>query len=226
MPRNRYFTENAVVNGAASEQNLLENLIIESMQIYGVDMYYIPRILVAKDNILGEDRLSEFREAFPIEVYFENVDSFDGQGSFIQKFGLFNEATANVSVARKRWLELVGSQTLESTYIPDRPAEGDLLYFPLTKSLFEIKFVQHENPFYQLGRLYVYRLSIELFQYGSENIETGIEEIDNIEIDKSFDINVNSQQNSERKYGADNTSYEDESDGIINTFEKNPFGDP
>lgn len=226
MPRNRYFTENRVVNGSIGEQNLLEDLIIESIQIYGVDMFYIPRILIAKDNILGEDRLSEFKESFPIEVYFENIDSFDGQGPFIQKFGLFNELSANVSVARKRWLELVGNQTVNSVQIPDRPSEGDLLYFPLTQSLFEIKFVQHENPFYQIGRLYVYRLSIELFQYGSENIFTGIDEIDSVKINNSFDIEVNSQQTSSITNGADNTSYETESETIINVFERNPFGDP
>lgn len=179
MPTNVYFTQ-----GTRNEQILLEDLIIESLQIYGQELYYIPRTLVAKDNILGEDRLSEFKTAFPIEMYFENVDSFDGQGAFIQKFGLFMEQSATLVVARRRWDQLVGRYGV--TTIPIRPNEGDLLYFPLTKGLFEIKFVKHQDPFYQLGKLYVYKLQVELFQYSSEKLDTGISEIDVFESLKTF----------------------------------------
>jgi hypothetical protein len=167
-----------------SEQNLLEDLIIESIQIYGQEFIYIPRTLVAKDEILGEDRLSEFKNAYPIEMYFENVDAFDGQGSFLQKFGHFLEQSATLVVAQKRWEQLIGAKG--TTILPNRPAEGDLIYFPMTSGLFEIKFVKHEDPFYQLGKLYVYKLQVELFQYASENIETGIEEIDAFESLKTF----------------------------------------
>jgi hypothetical protein len=180
MPRNVYFSQ-----GTANEQYLLEDIIIESMQIYGQDFYYIPRTLVAKDNILGEDRLSEFKEAYGIEMYLETNQGFEGQGAFIEKFGLMMEQSATLTVARRRWDQLVGR--FGQTQLPNRPCEGDLLYFPLTKGLFEIKFVQHQDPFYQLGKLYVYRLNVELFQYASEHIDTGLKDIDVFETLKTYD---------------------------------------
>ena len=135
-----------------------------------------------------KDRLSKFTSSFPIEAYFENVDSLDGQGAFIQKFGLMMEQSATLVVARRRWEQLVGRFGV--TIIPSRPCEGDLLYFPLTKGLFEIKFVKHQDPFYQLGKLYVYKLQVELFQYSSENIDTGIAEVDAFETLKTFNTNT------------------------------------
>lgn len=180
---NVYFSQ-----GTRNEQVLIEDLIIESLRIYGNEVMYIPRTLVSKDNILGEDRLSQFKSAFPIEMYFENVDSFAGQGSFIQKFGLMIEQSATLVVARRRWEQFVGRYGV--TTIPTRPNEGDLIYFPLSKGLFEIKFVQHQDPFYQLGKLYVYKLQVELFQYASEFIDTGVPEVDAFETLKSFTTNV------------------------------------
>ena len=183
MPTNVYFTQ-----GTKNEQYLVEDLIIESLRIYGQDMFYIPRTLVAKDEILGEDRLSQFTSSFPIEMYFENVDNFGGQGAFIQKFGLMMEQTATLVVARRRWEQFIGRYG--KTIIPTRPCEGDLIYFPLTKGLFEIKFVQHQDPFYQLGKLYVYKLQVELFQYSSERIDTGVAAIDAFETLKTFSTNT------------------------------------
>jgi len=183
MPTNVYFTQ-----GTKNEQFLVEDLIIESLKIYGQEMMYIPRTLVSKDEILGEDRLSKFTSSFPIEMYFENVDSFAGQGAFIQKFGLMMEQSATLVVARRRWEQLVGRYG--QTQIPTRPNEGDLLYFPLTKGLFEIKFVQHQDPFYQLGKLYVYKLQVELFQYSSEQIDTGVPSVDVFETLKTFNTNT------------------------------------
>lgn len=175
-------------HGTKNEQYLVEDLIIESLRMYGNEVYYIPRTLVSKDEILGEDRLSEFKTAFPIEMYFENIDNFAGQGAFIQKFGLMVEQSATLVVARRRWDQFVGRY--EVSILPHRPAEGDLIYFPLSKGLFEIKFVQHQDPFYQLGKLYVYKLQVELFQYSSERIDTGISTIDNFESLKSFTTNL------------------------------------
>jgi hypothetical protein len=175
-------------HGTRNEQYLIEDLIIESLRIYGNEFFYIPRTLVSKDNILGEDRLSEFKTSFPIEMYFENVDSLDGQGAFIQKFGLMMEQSATLVVARRRWDQLIGRYGV--TTIPTRPNEGDLIYFPLTKGLFEIKFVKHQDPFYQLGKLYVYKLQIELFQYASERIDTGIAAVDAFETLKTFSTNT------------------------------------
>jgi hypothetical protein len=180
---NVYFSQ-----GTRNEQSLIEDLIIESLRIYGNEVMYIPRTLVSKDEILGEDRLSQFKSAFPIEMYFENVDSFGGQGAFIQKFGLMVEQSATLVVARRRWEQFVGRYGV--TTIPTRPNEGDLIYFPLSKGLFEIKFVQHQDPFYQLGKLYVYKLQIELFQYASEFIDTGVPAVDAFESLKSFTTNA------------------------------------
>lgn len=180
---NVYFT-----HGTRNEQNLVEDLIIESLRIYGQEFFYIPRKLVSKDDILGEDRLSEFKASFPVEMYFENVDSLGGQGAFIQKFGLMMEQSATLVVARRRWEQLVGRYG--QTIIPTRPNEGDLIYFPLTKGLFEIKFVQHQDPFYQLGKLYVYKLQVELFQYSSERIDTGVKDVDAFETLKTFSTNT------------------------------------
>jgi hypothetical protein len=175
-------------HGTRNEQYLVEDLIIESLRMYGNEVYYIPRTLVSKDEILGEDRLSQFKTAFPIEMYFENIDNFGGQGAFIQKFGLMIEQSATLVVARRRWDQFIGRYGV--TTIPQRPNEGDLIYFPLTKGLFEIKFVAHQDPFYQLGKLYVYKLQVELYQYSSEQIDTGISEIDNFETLKTFNTNT------------------------------------
>lgn len=184
---NVYFSQ-----GTQSERLLIEDIIIESLKIYGQEIMYIPRTLVSKDEILGEDRLSQFKHSFPIEMYFENVDSFDGQGSFIQKFGLMVEQSATLVVARRRWDQMVGRYG--ATQLPQRPCEGDLIYFPLSKGLFEIKFVQHQDPFYQLGKLYVYKLQVELFQYASERIDTGIAEVDIFETLKTFSTDITDSQ--------------------------------
>ena len=187
---NVYFTQ-----GTRTEQMLVEDLIIESLRIYGKEVFYIPRTLVSKDEILGEDRLSEFKTAFPIEMYFENIDSYGGQGAFIQKFGLMIEQSATLVVARRRWDQFVGRYGV--TTVPSRPNEGDLIYFPLTKSLFEIRFVSHQDPFYQLGQLYVYKLQVELFQYASERIDTGVKEVDAFESLKTFSTNTTRNKHGE-----------------------------
>ena len=174
--------------GRKSEQLFHEDLVVEAINIYGQEFFYIPRVLVAKDEILGEDRLSQFKTAYGIDMYLETVDGFEGQGAFIQKFGLMMEQSATLTVARRKWEQLIGRYG--NTIIPTRPNEGDLLYFPLTGGLFEIKFVTHQDPFYQIGKLFVYKLQVELFQYASEKIRTGYDAIDNFESLKTFDIEV------------------------------------
>lgn len=220
MARNVYFS-----HGTKNEQYLLEDLVIESISIYGQEFYYIPRVLVAKDEILGEDRMSKFRDAYPIDMYLESVDGFEGQGAFIQKFGLMMEQSATLTVARRTWERFIGKHN--DIMLPNRPAEGDLLYFPLTGGLFEIKFVDHQDPFYQLKKLYVYRLSVELFQYASEKIETGYKEIDVFESLKSYDVEIQDIQeetvDTPMSYG-DNTKFKEEAvDVLFDT--NNPFGD-
>jgi hypothetical protein len=120
MARNVYFTQ-----GTKNEQYLLEDIIIESLKIYGQDVYYIPRTLVNKDIVLGEDVLSTFDSAYDIEMYFEDVDDFQGQGTFLQKFGIEIEKSATLVVARRRWEQMIGRFGIGR--IPTRPAEGDLI---------------------------------------------------------------------------------------------------
>ncbi|CAB4126982.1 neck protein [uncultured Caudovirales phage] len=217
---NPYFAS-GVTQGTSPEQDLIEELIIECLDIYSVEVQYIPRTLVSKDEILGEDRLSKFENAYPISAYFENIDTFDGGGYMIQKFGLMVEQSATITIARKKWSDMIS--TTGSTILPNRPAEGDLIYFPLSKGLFEIKFVQHQDPFYQLGKLYVYKLQIELFQYASEKMVTGEEDIDVFETLKSFDESVNPDIDVPDSYG-DNNKFKDKATSLIfNT--NNPFGD-
>lgn len=216
MARNIYFGQ-----GSKNEQFLLEDLIIESISIWGQDFYYIPRTLIAKDEILGEDRLSEFKTAYPIEMYLETVDGFEGQGAFIQKFGLMMEQSATLTLARRRWEQLVGR--FGQSQLPNRPCEGDLLYFPLSGGMFEIKFVQHQDPFYQLGKLYVYKLNIELFQYASERITTGVPEIDVFETLKTFDTTKQPDIDVPDSFG-DNNKFQEEKVGVVFNA-NNPFGD-
>jgi len=215
MP-NVYFS-----HGTRNEQYLLEDLVVESISIWGQEFYYIPRTLVAKDEILGEDRLSKFKDAYPIDMYLESVDGFEGQGAFIQKFGLMMEQSATLSVARRTWERVVGKHG--ATILPNRPCEGDLLYFPLTKGLFEIKFVDHQDPFYQLKKLYVYKLQVELFQYSSEKMETGIPAIDVFETLKTFDTTLQPNIDVVDSYG-DNNKFKDEATSVV--FDtSNPFGE-
>lgn len=177
---NPYFNQ-----GNSTEQGLLEDLIIEAIQAKGQEFFYIPRVLIAKNEILGEDRLSKYQNAYPVEMYLETPLGFGGQGSFISTFGNILDSTATLTLARRRWEQVIG--THGTSILPERPAEGDLLYFPLTGGLFEIKFCKHQSQFYQLSHLYVYTLEVKLFQYSSERMETGVPEVDIFETLKTFD---------------------------------------
>jgi hypothetical protein len=142
-------------------------------------MFYIPRKIIKLDRILNEDTLSNFPDAYMIEMYVESVDGFEGDGKLITKFGLEIRDQLTLACSVRRWNQLVG----RFGYPKDqaRPAEGDLIYVPLTKGLFEIKFVEDKKPFFQLGGLPVYKLIIELYEYPNNSIDTGVEEIDAIQ---------------------------------------------
>jgi len=157
----------------SQEQLLIENLIIESIKIYGMDMLYLPRTRMAFDDIYGEDPLSEFNDQYGIEMYIKNVDGFGGDGEFLSKFNIEIRDRVTFTVARRAWNDEVGA-----SHLLDRPREGDLIYFPLNKKIFEIKFVEHEAIFYQLGALQTYDLVCELFTYSNERFNTGVEDID------------------------------------------------
>lgn len=182
MARNSHFNQYSTT----TEQNTLENLLIESIKIYGVDVYYIPRITVNEDQLYDEDYLNEFQDGLDLEMYIKSVDGFDGSGDFLSKFGIQIEDQVTFSVSRTRFEQEVSGYTLAD--VP-RPREGDLVWFPMTRDLFEIKYVEHEELFYQLGKLYTYEIRCEKFQYSSETIDTGISEIDSIEDNYSLDIN-------------------------------------
>jgi Virus neck protein len=203
-----------------NENTLIEGLIVDALKIWGQDFYYIPRHLVAKDDILGEDRLSQFKTAYPIVAYMENSDNgFEGQGAFASKFGLQMDQSAEITIAKREWNKLVGR--FGETILPNRPAEGDLLYFPMTKGLFEINFVQSQSPFYQVGQLYVYRLTIDLFRYSAEKLDTGVPDIDIFESLKSLAIDVNLSPDVPVSYG-DNDKFKNTAP-VWNA--NNPFGD-
>lgn len=171
-----YYFQSGVPESFSANQRLVEELTIEAIQIAGMETYYIPRHLINVDTIFTEDRLSTFKDAFPLEMQLEQVNGFEGDGSLLSKFGITVNDTCTFVVARRRWEAEVG-RTGKST-LSIRPTEGDIIYLPITKSLFEIKKVVGSNPFYQLGKLFTYKLECELFQYASETFSTGINEID------------------------------------------------
>ena len=168
MPRNVYFSQ-----AVRSEQHLYEDLVIESLKIFGQDVYYIPRTLVNRDTILGEDPAGKFDDAYLMEAYIENVEGFEGAGDLYQKFGIEVRDEASFVISRKVWNHHVGQ--FEAL---DKPREGDLLFLPMTNSFFEITFVEDDKPFYQLSNLPVYKFTCALFEYNDEDFDTGIDVID------------------------------------------------
>ncbi len=161
-----------------SEQLLIEDLTVESIQIHGSDMLYLPRDIVNEDFLYGEDQQSEFNKGYWLEMYVDGVDEFGGEGDFFAKFGLEIRDEAFFVAAKRRFQEQVSHL--------EHPREGDLIYWPLTKKLFEIKHVEHENPFYNLGKLHTYRMTVQLFRYAQEEFDTGIPEIDDVDPDRGY----------------------------------------
>ena len=186
MSTNFYF-QSGIPGGRSSEQLLVEDLIIECLKIYGFDCYYIPRTSVNQDTIFTEDPLNSFDNAYPLEMYMKNITGFEGEGDLLTKFGVEFRDSATFIVARRRWDEVVARDG--QVQLTTRPAEGDVVYFPLTKAYFQVKHVDSLNPFFQVGKLYVYQLECELMQYSSEQFNTGIQEIDDQAIEKSLDVN-------------------------------------
>ena len=221
MTTNQYFNNFSF----AGEQDLVEDLVIESIKMYGHNVKYMPRTLVKEDLAWGEDVLSSFQLAADIEMYIKNVEGFEGEGDFLSRFNLEIRDQMTLSVARKRFEQVGAGESLmdevgynvmletANTAAPAnshmimletgttgvnsysitsaRPLEGDLIYFPLNSKLFEIRFVEHEEFFYQTGRLQTYELRCELFTFSSEKIDTGNTEIDAIETTYSADILFN-----------------------------------
>ena len=165
--------------GSAQEQKTIENLIVETIEIYGQDIYYVPRTIVNKDTVFGEDSDTKFESAKAIRAYVNNVEGWEGQGELLSKFGVRIEDKTTFIFSRDKFKEHVDDSTVLN--VEGRPNEGDLIWFPTTKHLFQIMFVEAEKPFYQLGKGYVWECQCELFEYSDEEIDTGITDLDNIE---------------------------------------------
>jgi hypothetical protein len=276
---NQYFPHTSY----GREQDLLEDLVIESIKIHGIDARYLPRTLVKEDHLFGEDTLSTFSVAAGLEVYIKNVEGFEGEGDFLSRFNLEIRDEMTLVIAKRRFeqiksekimtevgynlmIETADLKTPSRRFITsgtantsafvlegydnyaissERPLEGDLIYFPLNGKIFEIKHVEHEIPFYQLGRIQMYELKCELFKYSSEDFATGNTEIDAIDSIFSNNILVNEllQENGDvllledgdsiiQEYrledtdtAANNEFFSQEAANIVNFSETNPFSE-
>jgi len=182
MPTNVFF--NHAVN---TEQHLYEDLVVESLRMYGHETFYLPREIVEEDTILGEDVQSSFGDAYSVEMYLENTEAFEGEGDLMSKFGVQVRDQATFVLSLRTWERFISLDTNLATSL--RPNEGDLIYFPLSGSMFEIKFVEHENPFYQVGKLFVFKMQCELFEYSGEDFDTGMA-ADFIENEQAYTIEM------------------------------------
>jgi len=166
--------------GSSGEQSLVQSLINEQLRMYGVDVHYMPRKYLTEKSILKEVVQSKFDDAYPIEAYIDNFDGYDDMPSTLSKFGIQATNEVTLIISRERFETYISPlmKNESNVKLSTRPKEGDLIYFPLGDRLFEIKYVEHEKPFYQLRENYVYKLTCELFRYEDEVIDTGVEEID------------------------------------------------
>jgi hypothetical protein len=169
------------LNGSSGEQNLIQSLINEQLMMYGVEVYYLPRQYVTSNTVIKEVIQSEFNNAYPIEAYLDNYEGYTGQGTILSKFGIENKDDLQLIISKERYENYITPliKDIPNIELSTRPKEGDLIYFPLGDRLFEIKFVEHEQPFYQLKKTYVYELRCELFRYEDEIIDTSVSDIDN-----------------------------------------------
>ena len=162
--------------------------MIEALKIYGQDVYYLPRTIVNEDTLLGDDPSSSFSDSQKIEMYIENVEGFDGEGDLYTRFGVEIRDEATFVVSKSRWSTQVNRA--DNALQGDRPTEGDLIYLPLTRSMFEIRHVEHEQPFYQIENVPVYKMRCTLFEYSNEDFDTGTATIDSIERDYAYQYKV------------------------------------
>ena len=184
MPLNPFFLQ-----GSASEQRLVQDLINEQLKIYGVDIFYMPRKFIGTDDVMKENIVARFDDSYALEAYVQNYEGFAGSGDLMTKFGVRTTDELTLVISRERYDDFVSvfyEDGADETKLTSRPKEGDLIYFPLSDSLFEVKFVEHEQPFYQLGKLYMYQLTCELYEYEDAVIDTSITEIDNNAEDDGF----------------------------------------
>ena len=204
-----------------SSNKLLEDLTVEAISIYGKSMIYMPRTLVREDKLFGEDPSSAFNDGHQIDMYVDSVDGFGG-GDQITNFGFEIQDTADLVVSKKKFNQLIATDTIK------HPREGDLIFFPMTNYILEIKFVEHENPFYQLGKLYTYRLSCELFRYSHETLNTGFSDVDGLQ--STIDGTTGADQDGtvsilpQDGYGT-NTEIGTDAESILDFSEVDPFSE-
>ena len=244
MPTNVYFN-----TGTTAEQRLYENLIIEQLSVFGQDVYYLPRKLVNKDTLFGEDASSSFNDAYIIEMYLDNIEGYEGQKEMMTRFGIDMQDEATWVVSKRRFEQLISLDA--NLIVSTRPNEGDLIYFPAGKKLFEISFVDHDDPFYQIQNLPVFKMRCRTFEYSHEDMATGLDAIDAIETAESLDalayqIILESGTDSGTNYlitedgdwivseaysvstldvSSDTDFFETQGDSILDFSEMNPFGE-
>ena len=179
MPTSPYFP--TYHQGHSGEQTLVQNLVDEQIKLFGSDIYYLPKTAI-KDGTLDEVRYTKFQDQFQIEMMLVNVMGFGDNAEFVSKFGLRITDEIIFRVSTNRWDEEVAEHSMSAKLeVPSRPNEGDLLYYPLTEDLYEIKYVGKEEPFFQFGKIQFYALTAELYEVGSDDLATGVAEIDAIE---------------------------------------------
>jgi len=242
MARNAFYNQ---YEQAYSEQSLVEDLIIEAIRIYGIDTYYLPRTHVNLDYLYTEDTLTKFDDALEMEMYVKTYDGFVGQQEFLSKFGLKTDESITFTIAQKRFTQSLTESllteynhniitedgdtlTAEQAYDYSdiiRPREGDLIYLPLAGFIYEIKFVEHIETFFQLGKLYTYEIKADRYEYSSEIIDTDVAELDAIEDEYSADTSINAAVE-DADDTADNAFIETRinDDDILDLSETNPFG--
>ena len=180
------------LQGSPGEQRLIQNLINEQLQIYGVEITYIPRKFVNKTSIIEEVQSSRFDDNFLLEAYVNTYEGYSGAGDIMTKFGVSLKDEVTLTISQERFTDFIAPFLDPDDYeLSSRPREGDLIFFPLGSRLFEVKFVEHEQPFYQLGKNYVYQLQCELFEYEDEIIDTSIDEIDTQIEDQGYITTLN-----------------------------------
>jgi len=178
--------------GSSTEQNLIQDLINEQLKMYGVEVYYLPRQYATENSVIKEVIQSKFENAYPIEAYVDTYDGYNGLGTLMSKFGIQEMDDLTLTISKERFEEYITplSTGTSNIKLATRPKEGDLIYFPLGDRLFEIKYVEHEKPFYQLQKNYVYQLTCELFRYEDEVIDTDVADIDDNIQDQGYNITL------------------------------------
>jgi len=207
---------------SSQEQNLIEDLVIESIKIYGHEVWYCPRRVDNEETVFNEDELASFNSAYQIEMYIKNVEGFEGEGDFLSKFGLQIRDRITFTVSRRSFTEEVTGLV--------RPREGDMIFFPLNSKGFVIRFVEHEAIFYQMGALQTYDIVCELFEFNQETFNTGVDIIDDTYNAMSFAMANNTQDVTTFDVStidkwAQNEEFETKGNDILDFTEINPFSE-